>query len=118
MNQMVIERDVGHDTEGCQQPVILGKTINAETALSWGLIAEIVPTGQARTRGLEVAREFIAHTEAHTLAIAKRLLINGGDVRRASGRYPEYLADKSQLSSDALNDAAGRFAGGKEIAKS
>ena len=96
-----------------RQLIMFGKTVDADTALAWGLVGEVVAEGEAFKTAMNMAREFVAKTDRGTVAIAKHLLSFGWAVPGRTGGYLEYLADMSQLSSDALTAGVSRFVEGR-----
>lgn len=57
-----------------------GDTIDAAKALSWGLVAEVVPADQLRAHAKALAQR-IALNPSHALRLTKRLLREGQNVR-------------------------------------
>jgi enoyl-CoA hydratase/carnithine racemase len=94
--------------------IMFGRMLDAETALAWGLVAELVAEGEAAKRAADLASEIAAKRDPRCMALAKRLLTNGWALPTRGGNYLEYLADMNQLSSDALGESVGKFAAGKK----
>jgi enoyl-CoA hydratase/carnithine racemase len=94
--------------------IMFGRTLDADTALAWGLVAEVVPEGGAFARAMEMAAEIAEKRERRCMALAKQLLTNGWAVPTRTGSYLEYLADMNQLSSDSLSASVSRFVEGKK----
>ena len=59
---------------------LTGDTINAATALDYGLVAEVVPADQLLNRAKEIAGR-IAANPGHATRMAKRLLRDGQDMK-------------------------------------
>ncbi|AKU12425.1 Enoyl-CoA hydratase/isomerase [Azoarcus sp. CIB] len=57
-----------------------GDTIDAQTALAWGLVTEVVPAAELETAALGIARRMAANP-AHGLRLTKRLLREGQHMR-------------------------------------
>ena len=94
--------------------IIFGRTLSADEALDWGLVNRVAAEGEAYADALALAREFAAAVDPGAAAMAKRLVTYGWAAPTATGRYMEYLADISQLSSEALQNAAESFSGKKK----
>jgi enoyl-CoA hydratase len=95
-----------------REVIMFGRTLDAETALAWGLVAEVVPQGESFKRALALAAEIVEKRDRRCMAFAKQLLTNGWAVPTRTASYLEYLADMNQLSSDALNASVDKFVGG------
>jgi len=68
---------------GPQRAAILtltGDAINAQTALDYGLVAEVLPADQLMDRAMELARK-IAANPGHATRMAKRLMREGADMK-------------------------------------
>ena len=59
---------------------LTGDAIDAAKALEYGLVAEVVPAADLRTRAVEVAQR-IAANPGHATRLAKRLMREGADVK-------------------------------------
>jgi enoyl-CoA hydratase/carnithine racemase len=59
---------------------LTGDTIDAPTALAWGLVTEVVPAAQLQDAALAIARR-MATNPAHGLRLTKRLLREGQHMR-------------------------------------
>ncbi|WP_018990589.1 crotonase/enoyl-CoA hydratase family protein [Aromatoleum toluclasticum] len=59
---------------------LTGDTIDAQTALAWGLVTEVVPAAELETAALGIARRMAANP-AHGLRLTKRLLREGQHMR-------------------------------------
>ncbi len=94
-----------------REVILFGRTLTAEEALDWGLVNRVAAQGEAYADALALAREFAAEVDPGAAALAKRLITYGWAAPTATGRYMEYLADISQLASDALQTAADNFSG-------
>jgi len=90
--------------------VLFGRRLDAAEALAWGLLARVVPEGEAASAALAFAREFAASTDRATVAVAKGLITHGVGAPPRTARHLEYLADLGQLASAALSEGVGRFA--------
>ena len=97
-----------------REVIIFGRTLTAEEALDWGLIARVTPEGGAYEAALETARRFAAEVDPGAAAIAKRLITFGWGAPTQTARHMEYLADMSQLASGALAGAVDKFTRKKE----
>lgn len=64
------------------QMTLTGDTIDAATALAYGLVSEVMPGDQLMTRAREIA-EGIAANPGHATRMAKRLLREGQDMKLA-----------------------------------
>lgn len=89
--------------------LVFGRTVDAATALSWGLINEVTATGQAYDAALTLLSEFAGHTSANIVSMAKQLLNFGRGASPSTGLYMEYLADMTALSSEALSRGTDKF---------
>ncbi|MEA2623407.1 MAG: enoyl-CoA hydratase [Chloroflexota bacterium] len=88
-----------------KEMIMFARHVDAATALRWGLIAEVVPTGQALSRAVEVAHAIADGTDAETNARAKRLIsYSAFEGSHAARRHMEYLADASQTASAAFQE--------------
>lgn len=94
--------------------IMFGRTLDADTALAWGLVAEVVPEGSAFARAMEMAAEIAEKRDRRCMSLAKQLLTNGWAVPTKTGSYLEYLADMNQLSSDSLSASVSKFVEGKK----
>lgn len=93
-----------------EEMVVFGRTANAEQALAWGLIAEVVPAGSALQRAIHVARELAARTDRSTIARAKAMVRLGFTASDRTGRYLSLLLEEVQTSSDAFSAGISGFA--------
>lgn len=59
---------------------LTGDMIDAQTALAWGLVTEVVPAAELETEALGIARRMAANP-AHGLRLTKRLLREGQHMR-------------------------------------
>jgi len=59
---------------------LTGDTIDAKTALAWGLVTEVVPAAELESTALDIARRMAANP-AHGLRLTKRLLREGQHMR-------------------------------------
>lgn len=59
---------------------LTGDTIDAQTALAWGLVTEVVPAGELEAAALSIARRMAANP-SHGLRLTKRLLREGQHMR-------------------------------------
>lgn len=59
---------------------LTGETIDALTALSYGLVAEVVPADKLLDRAMEIAAMIVANP-GHATRLAKRLLREGQDMK-------------------------------------
>ena len=91
-----------------KQVALFGRRLSAEEALDWGLVAEVLPSGQARARALEIGAS-LAEVDRRTFARAKALLAAGQAAPGRIGNQLEYLADDAQLASDAFDARARGF---------
>ncbi len=90
--------------------IVFGRTIDVPTALSWGLIHDAAPQGGAYDAAIAFLVDFASRTDRKVVAMAKQMLVFGRGAPPAAGRYMEYLADMTALSSDALAQGASKFA--------
>ena len=92
-----------------REVIIFGRTLSAQEALDWGLVNQVVADGKAFETALAMAREFAAEVDPAAAALAKRLVTFGTGAPTQAARHMEYLADMSQLASDALASDVGKF---------
>jgi len=59
---------------------LTGDMIDAQTALAWGLVTEVVPAAELETAAMGIARRMAANP-AHGLRLTKRLLREGQHMR-------------------------------------
>jgi enoyl-CoA hydratase/carnithine racemase len=93
--------------------IMFGRTVDADTALAWGLVAEVVAEGEARRRALALAAEIAAKRDRAVMALAKQLVTFGWGAPGKTASYLEYLADMNQLRSDALAAGVSGFVKGR-----
>jgi enoyl-CoA hydratase/carnithine racemase len=74
----LLPRIVGH-AKACEM-MFTGEMVSADEALSWGLVSKVVPDEQLMAAAISLARR-IAANPAHTLRMAKRLLMQGRETR-------------------------------------
>jgi enoyl-CoA hydratase/carnithine racemase len=60
------------------QMTLTGDAVDAQTALAWGLVSEVLPAGQLLPRAQEIARQ-IASSPGHATRLAKRMMREGMD---------------------------------------
>src|SRR3954470_804505 len=68
-----------------KEVILFGRRLTPQEALAWGLIAGVVPPGQARTRAREI-EESLAAVDRRTLARAKALIGAGYGAHGRVGR--------------------------------
>ena len=93
-----------------EEMVVFGRRVNAEEALAWGLIAEVVPRGSALPRAISLARQLAGHADRSTIARAKAMVRFGSTASDRTGRYLSLLLDEVQTSSDAFRAGVSGFA--------
>jgi enoyl-CoA hydratase/carnithine racemase len=71
--------------------VLRGRRLGADEALSWGLVAEVLPAGAHVTRAVGIAHE-LARQPRHALAAAKQLIAAVADTGRDASLLLEQLA--------------------------
>lgn len=91
-----------------REMIMFGRTLSADEAFAWGVANETVPQGQAYDRAFELAKTF-ENRDKGAVSLAKSLISFGYGVPTRTGRQLEYLADMSQLRSDALEDGVKAF---------
>ena len=85
------------------------RRLNAQEARAWGLVAEVVPAGQALARARALAAGLAEATKRETAAIAKRLVTYGADASMRAARHLEYLADMVQTASADFEAGVAKF---------
>ena len=88
---------------------LFGRRLDAQEALAWGLVSEVVPQGGARERALEVARGLAGAAARETVVRAKQLINGGYGVDGSVGRQLELLADSAQLASGGFEQSFKSF---------
>jgi enoyl-CoA hydratase len=91
-----------------KQVTLFGTRLTAQEALDWGLVAEVVPQGQATRRAVEIG-ETMAGVDRATIARAKALVAASFGAHGRVARQLEYLADSAQLTSAAFEEKVGGF---------
>jgi len=89
--------------------ILLGRTLDADEALLWGLINAVTPEGGALVRALDMARALPDNTQRSALSLAKRLLTHGAQVNAHAAHYLEYLADQVVSGSSAFASSIKSF---------
>ncbi|PLK25743.1 crotonase/enoyl-CoA hydratase family protein [Novosphingobium sp. TH158] len=97
---------------------LTGDAIDAATALEYGLVAEVVPAADLRSRALALAGR-IAANPGHATRLAKRLMREGADVKldtlqqmsSAFQALSHHTADHHEAVDAFLNKRPGQFRG-------
>lgn len=97
---------------------LTGDPIDAAKALEYGLVAEVVPAADLRTRAVELAQK-IAANPGHATRLAKRLMREGADVKldtlqqmaSAFQALSHHTADHHEAVDAFLNKRPGNFTG-------
>jgi len=92
-----------------EEMIVFGRRVNAEDALAWGLIAEVVPQGTALSRATDAAHELAGRADRATIARAKAMVRFGSTASDRTGRYLSLLLDEVQTSSDAFRAGVSGF---------
>ena len=90
--------------------ILTGRIMEAEEALSWGLLTEIVPEGAHLDRALEIA-EALARFPQETMLSDRRSAIEGSTLPLEESL--RYEAEIGRASIETGMRGAGRFAGGE-----
>jgi enoyl-CoA hydratase/carnithine racemase len=90
--------------------IVFGRTIDAATALNWGLVHDVVAEGGAYDTATRFLTDFASKTHGKVVAMAKQLLVFGRGASAAAGLHMEYLADMTALASEAVNQGTSKFA--------
>jgi enoyl-CoA hydratase len=93
-----------------REMILFGRALSADEALEWGLVNRATAAGEAYAEALVMAKEFAAEVDPGAAAMAKQLLTFGYDAPTQAGRHMAYLADITQLASDALDSGLDGFA--------
>jgi enoyl-CoA hydratase/carnithine racemase len=88
--------------------VLVGRRLDAPTAVAYGLAGELVPAGAALDRARAIARGLV-DPDAATAQRAKALLNAGYGAPAAVGRQLELFADSLQLASGAFDESFRSF---------
>ena len=90
--------------------ILTGRVLEAQEALSWGLVNEIVPAGEHTERALEIA-EGLARFPQTTMLSDRRAAIEGAGLKLADGLALE--AEIGRASIETGVRGAARFAAGE-----
>jgi len=93
-----------------REMILFGRALSAGEALEWGLVNRATEAGGAYADALAMAKEYAAEVDPGAAAMAKQLLTFGYDAPTQAGRHMAYLADITQLASDALEGGLDGFA--------
>jgi enoyl-CoA hydratase len=85
-----------------REMLVFGRRIDAERALSWSLVNELVPPGTAFARSLEMARAYADQVKPFTVAVLKNLLVSGYGASARTGHSMAYLADLALSQTEAF----------------
>ena len=85
----LLPRTIGRSR--AMQMLLTGELIDAEQALAWGLVSEVVAPDEVRDRGNEIARIIAANAPLAVRAV-KRLVRQGADVSLPTGMSMERYA--------------------------
>ena len=88
--------------------ILLGEIIDADTALSFGLVNRVVPQGHAESTALELAKT-VASRGPVAIREAKRLLNTTLDGSLAAGQASELAASERVFSSEDMLEGASAF---------
>jgi enoyl-CoA hydratase len=89
--------------------VLFGRMVSGAEAEQWGLVARAVEDGSAVVEAMALATKVASTHDRKTVAIAKQLLSFGYGLPARSGRHMEYLADMSQLGSEAVEQGVAKY---------
>jgi enoyl-CoA hydratase/carnithine racemase len=79
-----------------KEVVLLGRRLDADEALRWGLIAEVCGEGAAAERAVALAEQSLEGTSRATVARAKALVAAGATADPATARLLDALAEAAQ----------------------
>jgi enoyl-CoA hydratase len=91
-----------------KEMVLFGRRVDAEEALGWGLVSEIVEVGAALDSALRTA-ERISLQGSGALRTAKAIMNLCSSVDTATAQQLDYLADASLMASEVFHERAARF---------
>jgi enoyl-CoA hydratase/carnithine racemase len=89
--------------------LLTGDSIDAQTALRWGLINKVVPSGEVLNAAKDYARR-IATAAPLAVQAAKELAIRGRDMDLATGLRMEQLANRLLQATEDAGEGAAAFA--------
>jgi enoyl-CoA hydratase len=76
-----------------REMLVFGRRIDAEKALSWGLVNELVAPGTAVEKSMEMAKTYASQVKPFTVAVLKNLLVSGYGASARTGHSMAYVAD-------------------------
>jgi enoyl-CoA hydratase/carnithine racemase len=85
-----------------REMLLFGFRIDAEKAMTWNLVSEVVEAGTALAKASEMAKDYAQKIEPFSVAMLKSLLINGYGTGSRVGHTMAYLADCALSQTDAF----------------
>jgi len=85
-----------------REMLLFGFRIDAEKAMAWNLVSEIVPPGTTAAKAMEMARPYAETVQPLSVALMKTLLINGYGTNSRVGHSMAYIADVALSQTEAF----------------
>lgn len=76
-----------------REMLLFGFRINAEKAMAWNLVSEIVPAGTTYDKALEMAQAYAKSVRPLSVALMKRLLVDAYGTHARVGHSMAYIVD-------------------------
>ena len=100
------------------QLVLTGQTVDARTALEWGLVSEVLPDEELMPRALELAAQIAANPPL-TVALSKQVLRQGAETplrqqilnETAASHLTRFTEDRAEAIAAFMGKRAPRFKG-------
>lgn len=97
-----------------REMLLFGNRIDAAKALSWGLVSEVVEPGTAAGKAMEMAKSYAETVKPISVALMKKLLIDGYGTNAHVGHSMAYIVDVALSQTAAFKDGVDATANKKK----
>jgi enoyl-CoA hydratase/carnithine racemase len=97
-----------------REMLIFGGKIDAQKALDWGLVSDIVPAGEAVARAMEMAKAYAEKVDPASVALLKHVITSGVGASTRTGQTLAYLADFALVQRESFKSGVSGFADKKK----
>ncbi|CAN5229764.1 enoyl-CoA hydratase [soil metagenome] len=97
-----------------REMLLFGFRIDAQKAMAWNLVSEIVAPGTTSEKAMEMARPYAQSVQPLSIALMKKLLIDGYGTNARVGHSMAYIVDVALSQTAAFKEGVGETANKKK----